>query len=131
MKVNASMVVHVPDRVRRICAFGPAPPSRMITTMTTEQIWIGIGLLGEAFFGVRLVLQWIATERQKRSVFPMSFWLFSVAGDLTLLSYAVYRLDPVFIIAEGIGLLIYARNLYFVRAPTRQAHRRCVDGSIK
>jgi len=49
----------------------------------------------------------------------MSFWLFSVAGGLTLLSYAIYRLDPVFIIAEGIGLLIYARNLYFVRHTQR------------
>ena len=78
----------------------------MIPTMTTEQVWIGIGLLGQAFYGMRILLQWIATERQKRSVVPMSFWLFSVAGGLTLLSYAVYRLDPVFIIAEGIGLLI-------------------------
>jgi len=66
----------------------------------------GLAFSVRRFFGVRLVLQWIATERQKRSVFPMSFWLFSVAGGLTLLSYAVYRLDPVFIIAEGIGLLI-------------------------
>jgi len=87
----------------------------MIPTMTTEQVWIGIGLLGQAFYGMRILLQWIATERQKRSVVPMSFWLFSAAGGLTLLSYAIYRLDPVFIIAEGIGLLIYARNLYFVR----------------
>jgi lipid-A-disaccharide synthase-like uncharacterized protein len=92
----------------------------MIPTMTTEQIWIGIGLLGEAFFGMRIILQWIASERQRRSVIPTSFWLFSMAGGLTLLSYAIYRLDPVFIIAEGIGLLIYARNLYFVHQPTHR-----------
>lgn len=93
----------------------------MIPMMTAEQIWIGIGLLGEAFFGMRILLQWIATERQKRSVVPMSFWLFSVGGGLTLLSYAIYRMDPVFIIGEVIGLLIYARNLHFIRQTTHRA----------
>ena len=88
--------------------------------MTTEQMWIGIGLLGQAFYGTRILVQWIATERQKRSVVPMSFWLFSVAGGLTLLSYAIFRLDPVFIIAEATGLLIYARNLYFLRQSTHR-----------
>jgi lipid-A-disaccharide synthase-like uncharacterized protein len=79
-----------------------------------QQIWIGVGLLGEALFGMRILVQWIATERRKRSVIPVSFWLFSVAGGVTLLSYAIYRLDPVFIAGEVIGLLIYMRNLYFI-----------------
>jgi lipid-A-disaccharide synthase-like uncharacterized protein len=87
----------------------------MFSTMTTEQMWVGIGVVGQAFFGMRILLQWIATERQQRSVVPLSFWLFSVVGAITLLSYAIYRLDPVFIIAEVMGLLIYARNLCFVR----------------
>ena len=88
--------------------------------MTGEQFWIGVGLLGEAFFGMRLLVQWISTERQECSVVPLSFWVFSIAGGLTLLSYAIYRLDPVFMIAEMMGLAIYGRNLYFIR---RQAHR--------
>ena len=83
--------------------------------MTTEQMWIAIGLIGQACFGMRILIQWIASERAKRSVVPLAFWLFSVAGGLTLLSYAIYRVDPVFIIAETMGLAIYARNLYFVR----------------
>ena len=83
--------------------------------MTTEQMWIAIGVLGQACFGMRILIQWIATEREKRSVVPLSFWLFSVAGGLTLLAYAIYRLDPVFIIAEVMTLLIYARNLYLLR----------------
>lgn len=83
--------------------------------MTTEQMWIGIGVLGQACFGMRILIQWIATERAKRSVVPLSFWLFSVAGGLTLLAYAIYRLDPVFIVAEAMTLLIYARNLYLLR----------------
>ena len=85
-----------------------------------QQVWIAIGLLGQAFFGMRIVLQWIATEHQKRSVVPIAFWYFSVAGGITLLSYAIYRLDPVFIIGEIIGLLIYVRNLYFIH---RRPHR--------
>jgi lipid-A-disaccharide synthase-like uncharacterized protein len=95
----------------------------MIPTMTTEQIWIGIGVVGQACFGMRILLQWIATERKRRSVVPISFWLFSVAGGITLLSYAIYRLDPVFIIAEGLGLIIYARNLYFIRRPIHRVRR--------
>jgi lipid-A-disaccharide synthase-like uncharacterized protein len=87
----------------------------MFSSMTTEQMWVGIGVVGQAFFGMRVLLQWIATERQQRSVVPLSFWLFSVAGGITLLSYAIYRLDPVFIIAEVMGLLIYVRNLFFLR----------------
>jgi lipid-A-disaccharide synthase-like uncharacterized protein len=87
----------------------------MFSSMTTEQMWVGIGVVGQAFFGMRVLLQWIATERQQRSVVPLSFWLFSVAGGITLLSYAIYRLDPVFIIAEVMGLLIYVRNLSFLR----------------
>jgi lipid-A-disaccharide synthase-like uncharacterized protein len=83
--------------------------------MTTEQMWIAIGVLGQACFGMRILIQWIATEREKRSVVPLSFWLFSVAGGLTLLAYAIYRLDPVFITAEAMTLLIYARNLYLLR----------------
>jgi lipid-A-disaccharide synthase-like uncharacterized protein len=95
----------------------------MIPTMTTEQIWIGIGVVGQACFGMRILLQWIATERKRRSVVPISFWPFSVAGGITLLSYAIYRLDPVFIIAEGLGLIIYARNLYFIRRPIHRVRR--------
>jgi lipid-A-disaccharide synthase-like uncharacterized protein len=82
--------------------------------MTTEQMWIAIGVAGQLCFGMRILCQWIATEREKRSVVPLSFWLFSVAGGLTLLAYAIYRVDPVFIVAETMTLLIYARNLYFI-----------------
>jgi len=83
--------------------------------MTTEQLWIGIGLLGQALFSARFLVQWIATERKRRSVVPRQFWYFSVGGGLTLLAYAIYRLDPVFIVGQTAGLLVYSRNLYFIR----------------
>ena len=86
--------------------------------MTTERLWLAIGLLGQAFFSARFLVQWIATERRRRSVVPNQFWYFSVGGGLVLLAYAIYRRDPVFIVGQGAGLFVYARNLYFIhRAP--------------
>lgn len=88
--------------------------------MTTDHLWLGIGLLGQALFSARFLVQWIASEREKRSVVPLHFWYFSVGGGLTLLAYAIYRVDPVFILGQGAGLFVYARNLYFIyRSPAR------------
>ena len=83
--------------------------------MTKEMIWIGIGFLGQAMFSMRFIVQWIASERSKRSVIPQAFWYFSLLGGLTLLSYAIYRLDPVFILGQATGLFIYIRNLMLLR----------------
>ncbi len=86
--------------------------------MTTDHVWLTIGLLGQAFFSARFLVQWIASERLRRSVVPLAFWYFSVGGGLTLLAYAIYRRDPVFILGQGAGLLVYARNLWLIyRAP--------------
>jgi lipid-A-disaccharide synthase-like uncharacterized protein len=86
--------------------------------VTTDQVWLTIGLLGHAFFSARFLVQWIASERRKRSVVPLAFWYFSVGGGLTLLAYAIYRRDPVFILGQSAGLLVYARNLWLIyRAP--------------
>jgi lipid-A-disaccharide synthase-like uncharacterized protein len=82
--------------------------------LTTEYVWVGIGLLGQALFSARFLVQWIATERKRQSVVPRQFWYFSVGGGLTLLAYAIYRLDPVFIFGQAAGLLVYSRNLYFI-----------------
>ena len=82
--------------------------------MTTEQVWIAIGLLGQAMFSARMLLQWLASERRRRSVVPKAFWYFSIGGGLALLFYAIYRRDPVFIVGQGAGLFVYARNVYFI-----------------
>ena len=90
--------------------------------MTTEQAWLTVGLLGQALFSARFMVQWIASERRKRSVVPRAFWYFSAGGGLTLLAYAIYRRDPVFIIGQGAGLFVYARNLWFIhRSPASVA----------
>lgn len=91
--------------------------------MTSEQVWLAIGFLGQAFFSARFLVQWIASERAKKSVVPLAFWFFSVGGGMTLLAYAIYRLDPVFVLGQAAGLFVYARNLYLIyRAPERATH---------
>ncbi len=89
--------------------------------MSVETLWLSVGLLGQACFSARFLVQWIASERKKESVIPVSFWFFSIGGGLTLLVYAIYRLDPVFIIGQGAGLLVYLRNLFLIRRKERLA----------
>jgi lipid-A-disaccharide synthase-like uncharacterized protein len=86
-----------------------------MSMMTSEHFWLTVGFLGQAFFSGRFLVQWIASERKKESVIPVSFWFFSIGGGLTLLIYAIYRLDPVFILGQGAGLFVYLRNLYLIR----------------
>jgi len=76
--------------------------------------WLVVGFAGQALFTMRFIVQWWSSERQKRSVIPVAFWYFSLAGGATLLGYAIYRQDPVFIVGQAGGLLIYSRNLYFI-----------------
>ena len=69
----------------------------------------------------RFVVQWIASERAGRSVIPFAFWFFSVAGGLIVLVYAIYRVDPVFIIGNTTGLFIYGRNIFLIVREKRNA----------
>ncbi len=80
----------------------------------TNSIWLVIGFLGQALFTGRFIVQWLASEKQKKSVIPRAFWYFSIAGSLTLLSYALYRRDPIFVMGQTFGVVIYLRNLYFI-----------------
>ncbi|MCH8091718.1 MAG: lipid-A-disaccharide synthase N-terminal domain-containing protein [Proteobacteria bacterium] len=89
--------------------------------METPTIWLAIGFMGQALFSTRFLIQWISSEKQKKSVIPIAFWYFSLGGGVTLLSYAIFRLDPVFIVGQAGGLLVYSRNLYFVLRDRRQA----------
>ena len=90
-------------------------------TITSEEAWVAIGLIGQAMFFGRFVVQWIASERAGRSVIPFAFWFFSVAGGLIVLVYAIYRLDPVFIIGNTTGLFIYGRNIFLIVREKRNA----------
>lgn len=85
----------------------------------TEFWWVAFGLLGQLMFTGRFLVQWIASERAKKSVVPVIFWYFSMAGGLILLAYAVYRKDPVFVLGQSLGVFIYARNLWLIRRERR------------
>lgn len=87
-------------------------------TFTT---WTAIGFLGQLFFSMRFLVQWLMSERARRSVVPVAFWYFSILGGATLLAYAIHQQDPVFILGQGLGLLIYGRNLVLIRRERRRA----------
>ncbi len=76
--------------------------------------WIVLGFVAQALFTMRFVVQWIASEREKRSVVPIAFWFFSLGGGALLLVYAIQRQDPVFIAGQAMGLFIYVRNLWLI-----------------
>ena len=76
--------------------------------------WVGIGLLGQLAFSGRMVLQWFVSERRKESVITESFWWFSLFGSLMLFSYFVWRQDPVAILGQASGIVIYARNIRLI-----------------
>jgi len=76
--------------------------------------WAILGFMAQALFSARFLVQWIASERARRSIIPMAFWWFSIAGGILLFIYSLHRKDPVFIAGQGGGLLIYARNVMFV-----------------
>lgn len=83
--------------------------------------WLAIGFLGQALFSARFIIQWLSSEKMKKSVIPQAFWYFSLAGGATLLAYAIHRQDPVFILGQAAGLFIYFRNLQFLWRDRRQA----------
>ena len=82
--------------------------------------WVVLGFVAQAFFTMRFVVQWIASERARKSVIPVAFWFFSIGGGVLLLIYALYRRDPVFIAGQAFGLVVYIRNLYFIIINGRQ-----------
>lgn len=87
--------------------------------MHADWIWLAIGFAGQALFSARFLVQWLASERSGRSVIPLAFWYFSIGGGMTLLAYAIYRADPVFIAGQLGGVLIYLRNLHLIMLERR------------
>lgn len=85
-----------------------------MSTPTSELVWISTGLLAQMMFSMRFIIQWVATEKARASIIPEAFWYFSFSGGVLLLAYAIYRVDPVFILGQATGLAIYSRNIYFI-----------------
>ena len=77
--------------------------------------WVIFGFIGQICFGSRFLVQWIVSEKAKRSIIPTPFWYLSLIGGLILLIYAIHIRDIVFTVGQSFGLLVYSRNLYFIK----------------
>ncbi|KRT35114.1 lipid A Biosynthesis domain protein [Acetomicrobium hydrogeniformans ATCC BAA-1850] len=73
-----------------------------------------LGFVAQGLFGARFFVQWLASEKEKRSVVPFSFWILSLVGGILLFIYATARHDPVFMVGQASGVFIYIRNIYFI-----------------
>ena len=88
--------------------------------MRIDTVWLIIGFVGQAAFGLRFFIQWLNSERHGRSLIHIAFWYFSLVGGVILFSYALHRRDPVFILGQCTGVFIYSRNLHLVYRERRQ-----------
>ena len=79
-----------------------------------ESYWYILGFLGQGMFFMRFLWQWLVSEKKGKSIIPIQFWYFSLAGSSLILIYALYRKDPVFILGQSLGMFIYSRNLYLI-----------------
>jgi lipid-A-disaccharide synthase-like uncharacterized protein len=86
--------------------------------LDSEHLWLAIGFLGQILFSMRFLVQWIASEKRGESVVPVAFWYFSIGGGLLLFAYSLWRVDPVFIVGQSLGVFIYSRNLYLIHRPS-------------
>ena len=85
--------------------------------------WKLVGFAGAGIFGARFVIQWIASERAKKSVIPFGFWECSAVGSILVLSYfALYKHDSVGVLQNILPLPIYLRNLYFRYSAKKPVH---------
>ena len=76
---------------------------------------MALGFVGQALFSARFLVQWLVSEHRRQSTIPLAFWYLSVCGGATLLTYAVLRHDPVFVVGQAGGLVVYLRNLMLLR----------------
>ena len=81
--------------------------------MTVTQ-WVIIGFVGQALFGARFFIQWLVSEKKGESTIPLAFWYCSIGGAVVLLTYAIHRQDPVFIVGQSLGSIVYIRNLILI-----------------
>jgi lipid-A-disaccharide synthase-like uncharacterized protein len=79
-----------------------------------EKFWLIIGFIAQVLFFMRFLIQWVVSEKKGESVIPIQFWYLSIAGSLMLLAYSIWRKDPVFILGQCMGSVIYVRNLSLI-----------------
>ena len=87
-------------------------------------LWLLIGFAAQGVFTARFLVQWAVSEKKRDSVVPVAFWWLSLFGGVTLLAYAIRRGDPVITLGQGMGLIVYIRNLMLVSKAKRRADKR-------
>ncbi|GMG81131.1 hypothetical protein LNKW23_03430 [Paralimibaculum aggregatum] len=106
-----------------LAAVWAAAPGWLMHVLLVDSVW-GVwvalfGLLAQAVFMARMLVQWIASERARRSVVPVAFWWLSLGGAAMLFVYGILREDIVIILAQAFGVVVYIRNLALIRAEAR------------
>ena len=97
---------------------------------SVENLWLLVGFVGQGLFAIRWLVQWFTSERQRRSVIPISFWYLSMVGSVVLLAYSIFKEDPVFIMGSVFNSAVYARNLYLIhRSRAADASREEVESA--
>lgn len=104
MEFHANFLLHLTDKLH----------AYINGMSSSDLLWLGIGLVGQTLFMMRFIVQWIHSERHQKSVIPVSFWYFSLLGGLTVLAYGVHRVDPVIILGQLPGTIVYTRNLMLI-----------------
>ena len=79
-----------------------------------ELFFLIIGFIGQGLFASRFIVQWVYSERKGESYIPVIFWYLSIFGGFGLLTYAIFRQDPVIILGQSFGIIIYLRNLILI-----------------
>ena len=86
-------------------------------------LWLVFGIVAQVLFAMRFVVQWVASERAGRSVMPVAFWFFSMAGGLLTLVYGIVRREPIIILGQVLSVFIYVRNLRLIMRERRERLR--------
>lgn len=84
-----------------------------------DMLWLGIGIAGQCLFMARFIVQWIHSEKHGKSLIPVSFWYLSLFGGLIVLAYGIHKLDPVIILGQLPGAVVYTRNLMLIKRQSK------------
>ncbi|MEZ5966218.1 MAG: lipid-A-disaccharide synthase N-terminal domain-containing protein [Planctomycetota bacterium] len=83
-------------------------------TSWTGLAWVTLGFVGQMLFLARMLVQWLASEKEQRSIVPVGFWWLSLVGGAMLFAYFVWRRDIVGVLGQTTGVVVYARNLRLI-----------------
>jgi lipid-A-disaccharide synthase-like uncharacterized protein len=113
----------------RLYAAGNASGASLGLSSPVVKFWLTVGFIGQVLFTGRMVVQWIASERRGKSVVPPMFWWFSLIGSLLLLSYFMWRRDPIGLIGQAFGTFIYLKNILWIRNESRPPEVAVSEGA--